>query len=125
MCPRREVRDFLLALSHLDPIPLLAGFLPSPLHHFLKKRCLEYKRELESIRIEILVVVCGMMNFKLAISSRHATRIAENGAPKLNKINRIGKLKAVNNLVGSNDKDADHCDRLKRFRAPLHSDIDH
>lgn len=121
----KEVKDFLLALNQQNFVPLLAGFLPSPFHHFLKKRCLEYKREIETIRIELLVVVSRMISFKLAASNLFSQTLANmacctgdfNGS-NLNTVSHK-KVENINSLMGfSGDKDSDHCDRLKRFRDP-------
>ena len=65
----KEVKDLFLALSRQNFVPLLAGFLPSPFHYFLKKRCIDYKSEIEMIRIGLLVVVSRMTTFKLAVTN--------------------------------------------------------
>lgn len=117
----KEVKDFLLSLPRQNFIPLLAGFLPSPFHHFIKKRCSEYKREIEMIRIELLVVVSCMVSFKLAVSNHTSqtleTVAASGDSSGLFVLKTKKKQKNVNNLLGSSgDKDLNHCDRLKRFK---------
>ena len=120
-----KIKDFFLALSRQNFVTLLAGFLPSPFHYFLKKRCIDYKSEIEMIRIELLVVVSRMTTFKLAVSNHlfqtltTLTPSESIGTMKLSKSKKksISISKNINDLLGSSgDEDSAHCDRLKRFK---------
>lgn len=140
-CPRqlselnvsKNVKDFLLALTSIDPIPLLGGFLPSSLERLLKKHCLEYKREIELMRCETLAVINRLIWFKLSLANRitsvsvDAIKIIEQGDKKV-KLNVNKKMKfnlKASGLVSGfskdpmghrSNKDATHCDRLKKFK---------
>ena len=128
----KEVKDFLLSITPADPIPLLGGFLPFPLDRLLRKRCIDYKREIVLLRNEIVVIVSRAVWFKLALSkeitsawangSILAKEKSDSSSGRLNSKVPRGVIDIIPSLsvaspVGHSDKDAVHCDRLKRFKA--------
>lgn len=131
----REVKNFLLSVTPIDPTPLLGGFLPFPLDRLLRKRCLDYyEREIAVLRNEIVVIMNRAVWFKMELG-KEASSIYSS-LPSKNKFatNLAGdEVKISSTSIGSplldipipkaaaqmehKDKDAVHCDRLKRFKA--------
>ena len=128
----KEVRDFLLSVTPNDPSPLLGGFLPSPLERLLRKRCRDYKKEIEVLRDEIVAIASRAVWYKISLEKEVATILSSSlpldlknqkmdiGDVKKSSSNYEQELLDVSKAAAQmelSDKDAVHCDRLKRFKA--------
>ena len=126
----KDVKDLFLALSFQDPTPILAGFLPASIKRYLKKRSIEYKSEIEIMRVKIVGIVSNMMDFGVSNQVSCLRNIAADHIKVLFESTNVSReystiaasyldvhVKEMIKNVEVLDKDARHCDRLKRFRA--------